>query len=194
MNPRSAYDQLHRRHEWAYSEQPDRQLAEALVGLDDGKAVDLGGGQGRHALYLADQGFDVELVDLSKEALLQATRFAEARGLSLRTVHSNIAFYEPPAGLDVVISALMFHIPARHSSLAVAECLGAAMNPGALLYVSLPGFDEATRTLAAEVFAAAGCAEHRIDQHLVTRQERPRLPVARRNETRAVGYRAQPRV
>lgn len=189
MHPRATYDELHRSHEWAYSEQPDRQLAEALAGFDYGRAVDLGGGQGRHALYLAGQGFDVELVDLSQEALQQASRAAGVRGLSIRTVHSNAAFYEPPAGLDVVVCALMLHVPARHASLAAAERLGAAMNPGALLYLSVPGFDEGTRTLAAEVFAAAGCAGRRIEQHLVTREERPRLPVARRNETRAVGYR-----
>jgi trans-aconitate methyltransferase len=184
------YDELHLTREWAYGERPDLQLDEALGGRDAGKAVDLGGGQGRHALFLAGLGFDVELVDLSEEALLQASLAAEDRGLPVRTVRANIAFYEPPPGLDVVVAALLFHVPARHASLAAAERLGAAMNPGALLYLSLPGFDEATRALAADLFAAAGCAEHRVVHHVVTPEERPRLTLARRNETRVAGFRA----
>ncbi|CAN5901297.1 hypothetical protein BH23ACT12_BH23ACT12_03930 [soil metagenome] len=187
MNLRSTYDELHSQAQWAYGEQPDAELAEVLAGFTAGRAVDLGGGQGRHALYLASLGFDVELVDLSEKALLQASTSAKERGLTLRTVRANIAFYEPPAGLDLVVAALMFQVPARHASLAAAKRLGAAMNPRALLYLSFPGFDEKTRALAAGVLHAAGCEQSRVLRHVVTRQERPRLPVARRNETRAFG-------
>ena len=190
MPLKSTYDELHRTRKWAYGEQPDRQLEDVLVGQGAGRAVDLGGGQGRHALYLAGLGYEVELVDLSDEALLQASRAAEDRGLQLRAVRANVAFYEPPPGLDVVVAALLFHVPARHASMAAAERLGSAMNPGALLYVSLPGFDEATRALTAELFTAAGCDDVRVFRHVVTPEERPRLPVARRNEIRAVGFRA----
>ena len=190
MPLKSNYDELHRIRKWAYSEQPDRQLEEALAGSGPGRAVDLGGGQGRHALFLASLGFEVELVDLSEEALKQASRCAEERSLRLQTVRANIAFYDPPAGLDVVVAALILHVPARHASLAAAERLGGAMNPGALLYLSLPGFGEATQALAADLFAAAGCADFEVLGHVVTRDERPRLPVARRNETRALGRRS----
>jgi hypothetical protein len=80
-------------------------------------------------------------------------------------------------------------VPARHASLQAAERLGSALKPGGLLYLSLPGFDERTCSLAAQVLAAAGCAGCRMLNHVVTRQERPRLPVPRRNETRAFGFR-----
>jgi trans-aconitate methyltransferase len=189
MPLKSTYEELHRTREWAYGELPDRHLADALGESGTGKAVDLGGGQGRHALFLAGLGFDVELIDLSEEALVQASRAAGDRGLRLQTVRANVAFYEPAEGLDVVVAALIFHVLARHASLAAAERLGAAMNPGALLYLSLPGSDEAARSLAAEVFAAAGCPDHEVFSHVVTPEERPRLPVARRNETRALGLR-----
>jgi trans-aconitate methyltransferase len=189
MNPNMTYEQLHRNNRWAYGEQPDRQLVDAIAGIPPGPAVDLGGGQGRHALYLASLGFDVELVDLSEEALAQAARSAAELGLSLRTVRSNLAFYEPPSGLQVVVGALTFHLPARHASLAAAERLGSALKPGGLLYLSVPGFDDGTAALAQQVLEAAGCSPGRVVKHVVTRAERPRLPVPRRNETRAFGFR-----
>lgn len=189
MNPPNlSYDQLHSAREWAYGELPDAQLVEALSGVPVGRALDLGGGQGRHALYLASLGFDVELVDLSQEALAQAARSASELGLSVTTVRSNIAFYQPSPALKAVVAALIFHVPARHASLRVAGALGEALDPGGLLYLSMPGFNQETRSLASEILFAAGC-EGRVDQHVVTRRERPRLPVPRRNETRAVGYR-----
>lgn len=190
MNPPNVtYDQLHRTTRRAYGEEPDRQLVDALAGMPYGPAVDIGGGQGRHALYLASVRFDVELVDLSDEALSEAGRSAAELGVSLRTVRSNLAFYEPPSGLQVVVGALTFHVPARHASLAAAERLGSALNQGGLFYLSVPGFDEGTQALAGQVLKAAGCSGGRVAKHVVTRQERPRLPVPRRNETRAFGFR-----
>lgn len=182
------YEQLHRESRWAYGERPDAQLAEALAGLAPGRALDLAGGQGRHALFLALQGFDVELVDLSEEALAQAGEAAARLGVPLRTVRSNLAFYEPAGGLQAAVAALAFHVPARHASLAAAARLGDALNSGGLLYLSLPGFTDETQRLARELLEAAVC-QGSVVRHVVTREERPRLPVPRRNETRAVGLR-----
>lgn len=190
MNPPNVtYDQLHLTTPWAYGEQPDRQLVDALAGMPSGPAVDLGGGQGRHALYLASLGFDVEVVDLSDEALAQAGRSAAELSLRLRTVRSNLAFYEPPPNLQVVVGALTFHLPARHASLRAAERLGSALNPGGLFYLSVPGFDDGTEALAVQLLEAAGCGGGGVVKHVVTRMDRPRLPVPRRNETRAFGFR-----
>jgi 2-polyprenyl-3-methyl-5-hydroxy-6-metoxy-1,4-benzoquinol methylase len=186
--PNVTYEALHETTEWAYGEQPDHHLVEALRGVAPGAAVDLGGGQGRHALYLASLGFDVELVDLSAAAVEQAQQTASAAGVPLRARCSNIAFYRPPPGLTVVVAALLFHVPARHASLEAAGAAGSAMAEGGLMYFSLPGFDAATQTLASDLLDAAGC-EGAVVKHVVTRQERPRLPVPRRNETRVVGYR-----
>ena len=189
MSPaNSTYEQLHESAGWAYGERPDAQLVEAVSELSPGVAVDLGGGQGRHALYLASRGFDVELVDLSQSALAQAEASARAAGVRLRTSLANVAFYQPPAELRVLVGALLFHVPARHASLQAACAVGSALGPGGLFYLSLPGFNDETQALAMDLLDAAGC-DGRVVKHLVTRDERPRLPVPRRNETRAVGYR-----
>ena len=45
-----------------------------------GRALDLAGGVGRHAVYLAKRGWDVTLVDVSEVGLTEASRHAERSG------------------------------------------------------------------------------------------------------------------
>ncbi len=55
-----------------------------------GNALDLAGGSGRHALWLASLGLDVTLADVSEVALAMAGAEAQARALPLRTVHLDV--------------------------------------------------------------------------------------------------------
>lgn len=182
-----AYDQLHRTHRWAYGRQADSELMEAIAGLPRGRAVDLGGGQGRHALALAAEGFDVEVVDSCESALDQLARTAGEEALKVRTTRANLAFYEPTGPLQLVVGALVFHVPARHAARGAAEACGRALAPGGIFYLSIPGYSKATRVLVDEVLSAAHCTMSRCINHVVTPEERPRLGVPRRNETRVLG-------
>ncbi|MEZ6183801.1 MAG: methyltransferase domain-containing protein [Planctomycetota bacterium] len=55
--------------------------AQALAG--PGRALDLAGGNGRHALWLAARGFETTLADVSPVALERALAAAAARGVEL---------------------------------------------------------------------------------------------------------------
>src|SRR5438270_3291209 len=59
----------------------------------DRKALDLAGGTGRHAIFLAERGWDVMLLDVSDVGLERARREAEKRGatLSLRNEDASSA-------------------------------------------------------------------------------------------------------
>jgi SAM-dependent methyltransferase len=48
---------------------PDRNLTEALAGVQPGKALDLAAGSGRHSVWLAERGWDVTAVDLNLEEM-----------------------------------------------------------------------------------------------------------------------------
>ena len=55
-----------------------------------GGALDIAGGMGRHALYLAERGWRVTLVDISGIGVEQARRTAEQRSLSLTAVQIDV--------------------------------------------------------------------------------------------------------
>lgn len=71
-----------------------------------GKALDLAGGAGRNAVWLARRGLDVTLVDISDVALDKAERRATSLGVSkrLRAYHLDLELPLPFAPLfDVVL-------------------------------------------------------------------------------------------
>jgi SAM-dependent methyltransferase len=188
---RRDYAEIYRSLPWAYGDAPDQELIEALTGHPRGRALDLGGGQGRHALALAALGFNAVIVDKTTEGLQQAAAAAEERGVTLKLVHSDAAKYEPGGVFSVMVAGLFFHHPAHRTALKIAKTLGAALRPGGIFYLSLPGYTKENVTLAADVIEASGCEPEFIVKHLVTKKERPRLKVARRNETRALARKAR---
>lgn len=186
IQSRHDYDEVYRTRTWAYSDKPDPQLIKALAGHPRGRALDVGGGQGRHALALSALGYDVEIVDSAAVGLHQASEAAGEAGLRLRVLNQDASSYAPEKGLQVAVAALFFHIPSRNASMKVASSVGDALDEGGLFYMSVPGYTKDTEELLTELIQAAGCETSWLVKHLVTKKERPRLPVPRRNETRAL--------
>lgn len=184
------YEEVYRTREWAYGDKPDQELIRCLVDLPRGRAVDIGGGQGRHALALATLGFEVQVIDSAATGLHQATEAAQAQGLAVHSVNADVAHYEPEVGLIVAVAALFFHIPSHRTSLQVASRIGAALDEQGLFYFSIPGYSPETVAFANELVTTAGCKRSEVGKHLVTKKERPRLPVPRRNETRVVAFKS----
>jgi SAM-dependent methyltransferase len=73
----SVYSQAHS----TFSRQPNELLQWAVKGRPRGRALDIGMGQGRNAIFLAQQGWDVTGFDPSREGVRQAV--AAARQLKL---------------------------------------------------------------------------------------------------------------
>jgi SAM-dependent methyltransferase/ketosteroid isomerase-like protein len=77
-----------------YSTRPNRLLVETVAGVAPGTALDVATGQGRNALYLAEQGWQVTGVDISDEGLRHARQAAIERGVTLEAVQANIDEYD----------------------------------------------------------------------------------------------------
>lgn len=98
-----------------------------LTGLDallprSGRALDVGGGAGRNALWLARRGLAVTLADVSEVALEQAARAAREGGLPLATVQVDLEAAPMPDGpWDLIVCTYFLHRPLFA---AFAEALG----------------------------------------------------------------------
>ena len=70
----------------AFNINPNALLMAAVEGRRPGRALDIGIGQGRNAVYLALKGWDVTGIDISDEGLRVANSNAQRAGVMLTTV------------------------------------------------------------------------------------------------------------
>jgi predicted O-methyltransferase YrrM len=69
-----------------FNREPNRFLVRMLERLTPGTALDVGMGQGRNAIYLAQQGWDVAGVDPAVFAVEEAVQRAADRGVEIDTI------------------------------------------------------------------------------------------------------------
>lgn len=94
-----------------------------------GDALDLASGRGRHALWLAQQGFRTLAVDRDDAALAALSEEAAARGLKIETRVSDLeagGAVVPAGGFDVIVLVHYLHRP-------LFPQLLAALRPGGVL-------------------------------------------------------------
>ncbi len=71
-------------------------LKKYLRFLPRGKVLDLAAGEGRNTIFLAEHGFDVEAMDISKVALSRARKLARAKGVRIKTIAADLDTYAIP--------------------------------------------------------------------------------------------------
>lgn len=104
-----------------WPEEPSPFLLEAAGPVPPGKALDVAGGPGRNAVWLAERGWAVTLIDISDVALRMAARRAAERGVDLDLVRSDVAADPLPGGpWDLVV---LFHFLERRVFAEVARVL-----------------------------------------------------------------------
>ena len=96
-----------------FTADPGRFLGQEVAGMRPGRALDLGCGEGRNSLWLAERGWHVTGVDFSDVGLAKARRLAATRGIPadrLDLVLADLTGYHPePDAFDLVL--LMFVHP-----------------------------------------------------------------------------------
>ena len=108
---------------------PNRLLVEAVKEVKPGLALDVGMGQGRNALYLAQQGWEVTGIDLAEEGIRQAREQAQAQGLKLNALLQSWDDYD--FGKDRWDLIALIYVGARD----FADKAVKALKPGGLLVI-----------------------------------------------------------
>jgi SAM-dependent methyltransferase len=121
-----------------WSGRPNPQLITEASRLSPGRALDVGAGEGADAIWLAEHGWTVTAVDISRVALARAAEHARAAG---DDVAARITFEErdftawaPAAGSFDLVSAQFIHVPPDRRD-ALNSALAAAVAPGGVLLI-----------------------------------------------------------
>ena len=99
------WDERYSKEEYVYGTQANDFLAEIFHLIPKGKILSLAEGEGRNAVFLAQQGYTVTAVDSSLVGLEKAQRLAAEKGVKIETVHANIMDFDiQPETWDGIIS------------------------------------------------------------------------------------------
>lgn len=80
--------------------------------MTPGRALDLGCGEGRNAVWLATQGWSVTGVDFADVGVDKGRRLAEAEGVSVEWVVADLRAYQPEGDAYDLVIVLYLHLPA----------------------------------------------------------------------------------
>ena len=129
------WDELYASTELVWTAEANRFVAEELADLPPGSALDLGAGEGRNAIWLAERGWQVTAVDFSAAGLAKAARLAGSRGVTgVRWVEADLRGYQPgPAAYDLVLVAYVHLLPDEFAAL--LRMAASALAPGGTLLV-----------------------------------------------------------
>lgn len=130
---------------FAYGTEPNDFVAEITRTLPAGAALDLAGGEGRNAVYLAELGHRVLLVDSSRVGLAKAQQMAKQKSLSIETLEADLAAWSPePASCDLIVSSWA-HVPPAVRRTLHAACVR-ALRPGGHFVLEAYTPEQTTRT------------------------------------------------
>lgn len=178
------WDQRYSEPEFAYGQQPNDFLVACLSAIpNNGKVLCLAEGQGRNAVYLAQQGHQVSAVDQSAIGLQRAEQLAAEKGVTIQIVVADLADFELGQNQWDAIVSIAAHLPPVIRK-KVHQQISTALKPNGVLileaytpaHLALPGIggppphqaellmslDQLQQELAGLTFEVG----HEIERHL----------------------------
>ena len=118
----AAWNQRYDTDELVWTGEPNRFLPPEVASLAPGRALDLACGEGRNAVWLATQGWEVTGVDFSSVGLAKAASLAAANDTHGVWIEADATSWSPPTeGFDlVIVFYLQLPAPQRRAALRTA--------------------------------------------------------------------------
>lgn len=126
------WDERYAETGYAYGTDPNDFLVQVAGFIPPGPVLCLAEGQGRNAVYLAQQGHAVTAVDQSAVGLEKAQQLAALRGVPLTTVVGDLAHYDLGVGQWAGIVSIFCHLPGPLRRRVYGASV-AALRPGGVL-------------------------------------------------------------
>lgn len=134
------WNQRYKAEELVWSGNPNQLLLQEVDGIekgidDPGTALDLGCGEGRNAIWLAEQGWRVTAVDFASEGIDKARKLAQSKNVQVEWRCADVTDYEMGEGLYDLIVMVFLHIPSEQRRKLLVRCSRALKMPGHFIYV-----------------------------------------------------------
>ncbi len=132
---REDWNQRYAGSDLVWSAEANRFLMEEASDLRPGRALDLGAGEGRNAIWLAKRGWRVTAVDFSEVGLRKAQEIARSGGADVDWVEADLRTYSPEQRTFDLVILMYIHFPAMDRRALVRAAAAAVAEGGTLLVV-----------------------------------------------------------
>lgn len=122
--------------DFVWTVNPNQFVVAETVGLRPGHAVDLAGGEGRNAIWLAERGWQVTAVDFSEVAVEKGRQLAESRAVRVDWVVADLAKYALRSGFYDLVLVCYLQIPEPERRLILGRARQAVAPGGTFLWIA----------------------------------------------------------
>ncbi len=130
---RDAWNDRYSASDYVWTIKVNQFVEQHLAGLPPGTAIDLGAGEGRNAVWLAQKGWEVTAVDFSPVGLEKGRRLAEDHNVAVDFVEGDATSWQPDGPVNLVLlSYLQLEAPGRQI---VLEHARSWLRPGGMVFV-----------------------------------------------------------
>ncbi|MCW8902449.1 class I SAM-dependent methyltransferase [Sedimenticola sp.] len=131
MMERDEWNQRYTASDFIWTVNANRFLTAELVGQSRGRALDLACGEGRNAVWLAQQGWKVSAVDFSDVAIDKGRRLATTLGVASRIefIDADLRQYQPAPQTFDLVALIYLQIPLNQLTPILLRA-AAALRPG----------------------------------------------------------------
>ena len=139
-----SYDKKYSSTKAVFGENPEKILLDHFKKIDNSKPVlDIGAGQGRHALFLAENGFAVEALEPSEVGIKQMEEIASEKSLPLFLTHGEIKTFEPKAeAYSAVLLFGILQVLPREEITELLESVKVWTTSGSMIFITAFSTDE----------------------------------------------------
>jgi tellurite methyltransferase len=153
-----SYDHFYKQIKDAFGPEPEKVLTDHIHLLDRSRTIlDVGAGQGRHAIYLARKGFSVDAIEPSGEGIAAITQKMEAENLDIRICQTTIEDFSPgAAAYSGILLFGMLQILSRESITHLIDRIDKWTKRDSFIFITAWSIDDPTYARHKEVRAPVG--------------------------------------
>jgi SAM-dependent methyltransferase len=136
MTDSASWNERYAAAELVWSSEPNQFVVEACTGVRPGRALDLGAGEGRNAVWLAGIGWTVTAVDFAENAVSRITARSAMERLKITALVADAVSYRPePGSLELALLCYL-QLPQAQLRKAITHLAPGLVDGGRLVVIA----------------------------------------------------------
>ena len=136
MSKRPRWNERYANRELVWSAEPNLLFSKQIQSLQPGRALDVACGEGRNAIWLAEQGWDVTAVDFSETGIAKGKQIAEKRGVHLNWIVEDVSVWQLPENEFDLVAILYLHTDSKERQRWLSNAIRSVKDNGTFIYIA----------------------------------------------------------